>query len=36
MLEKLYLLKLSKGDKKKPRAHAEGDADEKRDGERDG
>lgn len=36
MLEKSYLSKLRKGHKAKLNARAEGDADEERDGERDG
>ena len=36
MLEKSYLSKLRKGQTVKPRARAEGDADEEHDGERDG
>lgn len=36
MLEKSYLPKLRRGDKEKPQAQTEGDADDKRDGDRDG
>lgn len=36
MLERSYFPRLRKGDKEKPGVHAVGDADERRDGERDG